>query len=337
MRNPWLIAFLLWLVAIVLAVFALRQLPLANLLRTAFQLSLWQLLVWIALNLAILLLSAQRWRELLLALATPVSRMRLLGNRLAGQTISFLTPGPQFGGEPLQVFWLVRGTGVALHRALLSLSLDRLIELWVNFSLLALGIVFVLGASDSRLPQGLPALGALVLLLALSSALLFLLLRRPQRWLPTLKRWCQHWLQHPRLAGLDIQWEQLDRDLSRLPVEHLKLLFRCLLLSLLSWAAILAELWWLMNCAGIHPDPAGFALIAVSIRLAMLLPLPGGIGTIEAAVVWALPTLGAGVAEAATLILLMRSRDVALLICGFIALGRQHRPVNTRECQPPKA
>lgn len=92
MRNPWLIAFLLWLVAIVLAVFALRQLPLANLLRTAFQLSLWQLLVWIALNLAILLLSAQRWRELLLALATPVSRMRLLGNRLAGQTISFLTP-----------------------------------------------------------------------------------------------------------------------------------------------------------------------------------------------------------------------------------------------------
>lgn len=336
MKKTWLIAFFLWLAAIALAVLALRKLPLSELLHTAFQLSPWQLLAWIALNLLILLLSAQRWRQLLLALATPVSRMRLLSNRLAGQTISFLTPGPQFGGEPLQVFWLVRGERVALHRALLSLSLDRLIELWVNFSLLMLGIVFVLGATDNRLPQGQLALGALVLLLALNSALLFLLLRRPQSWLPTLKRWCQHWQQHPRLAGLDIQWEQLDRDLSLMPVEHLKLLLRCLLLSLLGWAAILAELWWLMNCADIHTDPAGFALLAVSIRLAMLLPLPGGIGTIEAAVLWALSTFGAGSIAAATLILLMRSRDIALLICGFIALGGQHQRMQSGKYQPPK-
>ncbi|MCB1664648.1 MAG: flippase-like domain-containing protein [Pseudomonadales bacterium] len=323
MKHAWVLTLALWLGALALAGIALRQMPLGNILHAAGQLSLQQVLVWAALNLAVMLLSAERWRQLLLALDTGVSLTRLLTNRLAGQTISFLTPGPQFGGEPLQVLWLVRRDRVPLSRALLSLGLDRLLELWVNFSVLLLGLLIVLGMAGGVLPQDRHTMIVVLVLLGLLSGILLLLLRRPHGWLRPLRQWCQRWQHHPRLANMDAHWEALDNDMKQLSGQSSWLLPRCLMISLLIWSAILIELWWLTLCAGIDIHPAGFALLAVSIRLAMLLPLPGGIGSIETAVLWTAPLIGADLSQALALLLLMRSRDLVLLLCGLAALVAQ--------------
>src|SRR5690606_41055301 len=55
----------------------------------------------------------------------------------------FITPGPQFGGEPFQLYWLWKRCSLPLYKGFLALALDRFIELSVNFAIL-LGASFYL-------------------------------------------------------------------------------------------------------------------------------------------------------------------------------------------------
>jgi uncharacterized membrane protein YbhN (UPF0104 family) len=52
----------------------------------------------------------------------------------------------------------------------------------------------------------------------------------------------------------------------------------------------------------------------------MLLPLPGGIGTVEASVLWSFNTLGLPASAAIGLIALMRLRDAIMLLAGLLSL-----------------
>jgi len=55
-------------------------------------------------------------------------------------------------------------------------------------------------------------------------------------------------------------------------------------------------------------------------RLAFLLPLPGGIGSVEAALFWAFQMLGLQLSMAAGVVVLMRVRDLSLLLSGVLVL-----------------
>ena len=102
------IPFLLWAAALSMLGWILSQLPLATITQSISALSPQQWLAWLGLNLAIILLAALRWRVLTGMLKLPVSLGELLLIRQAGQAVRFITPGPQFGGEPLQIFWMWR-------------------------------------------------------------------------------------------------------------------------------------------------------------------------------------------------------------------------------------
>jgi uncharacterized membrane protein YbhN (UPF0104 family) len=72
-------------------------------------------------------------------------------------------------------------------------------------------------------------------------------------------------------------------------------------------------------------------LIMVAMRLAMLLPVPGGLGTIEGSVVWSFGLLGLPLAAAGGLIALSRLRDAVMLLIGFVCMGsfkRQPEPAS---------
>jgi uncharacterized membrane protein YbhN (UPF0104 family) len=65
---------------------------------------------------------------------------------------------------------------------------------------------------------------------------------------------------------------------------------------------------------------ASFVFLFTVVRLAFLLPLPGGIGSLEAALFWAYQSMESSLAIAAGLILLMRLRDMLVLLSGAMAL-----------------
>ncbi len=304
---------LLWLLALLLAAWIFAQLPLATITQTIAALSWFQLVYWLGLNLVIILLCNRRWQLLNNVFGMYPGFGRLLLIRQAGQAVSFITPGPQFGGEPLQIYWLYRLCNLPLGKTILALGLDRFLELWINFSVLLLGLLIVLVYSAQELTGWPELIGVLLLLVALMFAMLWVLLRQPL-WLgKKLQVLAQRWHQHPRLLLLESGFQAMGEQLRTAVRTQKAGLLQALLLSLVSWAMLLLDLWLVLRFAGINADLSAFLLVLVSMRLSMLLPLPGGIGTLEAALLWSLHSLGHPASAALGVIALMRMRDALVL------------------------
>ncbi len=315
----------LWPVALGLAAWVISQLPVGSLRQAVGALTLGQWLAWFTANLLVIVVAVLRWRVFTRLLHLPVGFGALLKIRQAGQTVSIVTPGPQLGGEPLQIYWL-RNQGAPVSAALLSLGLDRCYELAVNFSVLVFGVALLAWSPlvDSvKWPRAIISLASVPLLVAMAGLVLW---RNPQHLSGRLEDWRRHRL----LQTLIRLCQGLAADFGRIRSAGPKAFTRALSLSLLGWGALLAELWLLLDFIGGPPGLSAFLLVFVAIRLAFLLPLPGGIGSLEAALFWAFDHMHAAPETAVSLILLMRLRDVVLLVFGggcLLAMG-SNRHVN---------
>ncbi|MDT4292026.1 lysylphosphatidylglycerol synthase transmembrane domain-containing protein [Methylomonas sp. MO1] len=308
---------LLWVPALLMVGAVLSQLPLATITLTIGTLSFNQWLAWIGLNLAIILLAAQRWWVLSNVLKLPVGVGQLLMIRQAGQAVSFITPGPQFGGEPLQIFWLHKRCHLPLHGALLTLGLDRFYELWINFSILVLAVLLLLASPVGAVTNWREILLVLAGILLALSLFGWFILKRPERVLAWLNRLARRWQHHPRLQHIETHWHHLGSDLKATVASGKAALCKAFLLSLCGWAGLLLELWLLLGVFDLALDMSTFLVILVAMRLSFLLPLPGGIGSLEAALFWAFQYLSLPADAAIGLIALMRLRDAIILIGGL--------------------
>lgn len=316
---------LLWLAALLLAGWVLGRLPFARIVDSINTLSAGQWLGWIALNLGIISLSTQRWQLLTNMLKLPINFGELLLIRQAGQAVSFITPGPQFGGEPLQIYWLHRGRQAPLHRSLLALGLDRFYELWINFSVLLLAML-LLASPAGHVGDWRYILSILAIMLLALSLFGRLMLQQPQRISAWLNRLTRQWQRHPRLQNSHTHWQQLTTELKQAVAKQKRVLLQAFMMSLYGWAGLIAELWLLLSFFGLETDFSAFLLIFVSMRLSFLLPLPGGVGSLEAVLFWDFHTLNLPLEAAMGLIALMRLRDAAMLLAGLGCLwGLQRR------------
>ena len=333
--------YLTWPLALGLLWWVLSLLPGEQLLQAITGLSLANWLIWIALNGLIILLLAARWQVLSRAMGAALSLGALLRVRQAGQLISFVTPGPQFGGEPLQVYWLWKRYGLPGYRALLAVGLDRFYELWVNFTILLLAIVALAATASSAgndlFDWRLPAF-VLLLLVGILVAAAWFLIKHPARIEAWIEKISRPWQGHPRLGTLAAQgpeqWTKLHNALQALIEGQRPALGLALLLSLLAWVGMIAEFWILLRFAGLEVDGAEFVLLFTVLRLAFLLPLPGGIGSVEAGLLLAFQALALPLSAAAALIALMRLRDVLVLILGALLLPGLSIPKSTASDSP---
>ena len=131
---------LIWLSAVVLLILTVRELPLNEMLSRIYAISFSAWTTLFCVNLVILFLAVKRWQILSKTFDIEISFARLFIIRQAGSTFSFVTPGPQFGGEPLQAYWLYRDQGKRLDNIVAFIGADRFIEIFVNFSFLFLGL-----------------------------------------------------------------------------------------------------------------------------------------------------------------------------------------------------
>ena len=128
-----------------------------------------QLFLLLAVNVAVLATFSARWWLLLYAQGYALPYRNLIAYRLATFAVSYFTPGPHFGGEPLQVYLVSARHQVPVSVSIAAVVLDKVLEMLANFTFLTLGVIFVLrlqvlpGASDEQL------LVASLLLLALPS------------------------------------------------------------------------------------------------------------------------------------------------------------------------
>jgi uncharacterized membrane protein YbhN (UPF0104 family) len=305
-----------WLLILPFLVWAGSQVPWAEVWASLRGLSGWQLLALAGLNSAIFALFSGRWWLILRAQGYSVSYLALTGYRLAAFGITYFTPGPQFGGEPLQVYLVRSRQGVPGGASLAAVAIDKLYEVQANLAFLAFGLFAILERGLLRTEAlstwggWAPVIGAGLLLLPagymlalwrgwrpLSSLAARLRLRgrlsRAQALIQTAEGQAGEFFHKQPAAGVGVG-----------------------ALSLLIWIAMIVEYWLVLRFLGLSLDPLQAIAALTAARLAFVLPSPAGIGTLEASQVLAMQALGAGAAVGVSASLLIRARDMS-----FAALG----------------
>lgn len=307
-----------WIIALTLAVWLLRNLQFQLIAETITNLTSEQWIAWLLINLCIIFIFVWRWLVLTKGLALNLRFLDLLLLRQAGQTISFITPGPQFGGEPLQIFILLKSYLISPNDSVFAVAADRFFELWINFAVLLIGVIILL-SSGSGLADWFSLSLIVSLLLLLLSFFAWLLIKRQKKVSLAINKFSQKWLSSSRLSKAKIHLTIKDESLNKLLTNRIAL-FKGLMLSIAGWLLTFLELYLVLGFFNIYVNIIQFVLILVAMRLAFLLPLPGGIGTLEAAIFWSFTALALPASSAAALLALIRFRDLVVLGSGFICL-----------------
>ncbi len=327
-KMVWYLAISLG--ALILLWFALRSVSFSELGRVLAGVSLRGVLLLLGLNTVIPFAVAFRGWYLIKAAGGHLSFLVFTGYRLAAGVVSFITPGPQCGGEPLQVLWLTRRHGIAPQRAIAAVALDRGVELAVNFGMLWCGLSLLVGGSTGRVRISPLALFGLALL-ALLPLLYGLNLRAGRRPLARLVG-CGR----PRLTVL----LQAEHQAAALCGQRPALFAGALFFSAVTWSLLLSEFWlvfYLLGCRLSFPQ----LLMAMAIaRCAFLTPIPGGLGALEASLVFAAEVLSLPPAAALAAAALIRGRDALIAMTGLSLAAhysRGGRPVAAPEPPNPEA
>jgi glycosyltransferase 2 family protein len=328
-----LIPHLIWVtLAVLLLWVTFRSVDLDEVWERLLRLEPQQIALLLVVNLAVLATFSARWWLLLYAQGYKIPYFRLITYRLATFAVSYFTPGPHFGGEPLQVYLVSSRHGVPVSASVAAVLVDKVLEMTVNFIFLTLGVLFVVqaqalvGISEEQLL--LSSLALLTLPLSLLIAL-FLGMHPLSALLAMLDRLRRQWaVRRGKAEGLSLDEMRLWRAIRQseeqsiaLCRDHPVFLLLAIGASLLSWAAIIGEFWLMTNVLGLNLALPEAITALLAARVAILLPMPAAIGALEASQALAMRILGQSPAAGVSLSLLIRGRDLLLGIVGLWLAG----------------
>jgi len=312
--------FALYSALAALLYFALQNVPLDEIWTTISQLQLWQVVTLLGLNLAIYALITLRWWIIVRAGNKLIAYFPLLLVRIAVFGISYFTLGPHVGGEPLQVFYLQRKYKLTFTHATASVIMDKLLELLANFFLLAVGLTAILRAgmlSTNGNSSWLSVSGLVLLCMWPPVHIIFLYKRRYPvsallRSIPFIKK-------DSKPVRFLAASERLAGAFCR---RHLSSLIAATGVSLCAGMGMVGEFALIVNFLDIQLPFWQTIAAWTAGWLALLAPLPGGLGALEASEVFALGVFGISAALAISVTLVMRARDI--LIGGLGLLFASH-------------
>lgn len=321
LRRWWLRLGLL-VVLCGLLYFALRNVPIREVWHALAALQVWQIGLLLSLDALIFALVSARWWFVVRAELRAVRFLPMFAVRLSVFAISYFTLGPQIGGEPLQVLYLRRNHGISYTRATASVVMDKLFELLGNLVLLSFGLLAVFRSGLLAGTRFGSPLGILLLGLLISWPLVHIVLLHFHVYPVAALLGALGLLgSHNKPARFIRAAEHLA---GRFCQRHPGNVLGSLVVSLLAAGASVSE--YALIASFLHIGLPFWQLVTAWTTgwLSFLVPLPGGLGALEASQVWTLGAFGIPAATAIGVALIVRGRDlliggVGLLLAGNIA------------------
>ncbi len=295
---------------IVLLFFAFRNAPLAEIWEAVSHLTLWQLATLAIVNITIYSLISLRWWIIVRTMNRSIFYLPLVLVRLSVFGVSYFTLGPQVGGEPLQVLYLQRNYGMTYTRATSTVIMDKLLEFLANFFLLVIGLTAIVEAGILSTNESRP----LVSLIPMAAILLWpfihitLMIRGIYPVAAVLraafpkhihKKWIRFIIVSERLAGMFCQ-------------RNPRALWAAAAVSLAAGAGMVSEYILITSFLGVDLEVWQTVAAWTTSWLAFLIPLPGGLGSLEASQVVTLGAFGISASLAIGVTLLIRARDLLI-------------------------
>jgi uncharacterized protein (TIRG00374 family) len=265
----------------------------------------------------IFLLFSSRWWLILRTQGFSQPYLALSGYRLAAFGVTYFTPGTQLGGEPLQVHLLHRRGEVPISTAVASVTLEKLLELLANFTFLLIGVITIL---SSGILGDKPSLTLMLLpigLLVLPVGYLIPLWRglHPISWL--VERLARKFPGSVGLSRASQTASAAEKQVAQFCREHPRTLLLASAFSLVIWALKVFEFGLTLKFLGLPLALPQVITVLTAARLAYLMPLPAGLGSLEASQVMAMGLLGIAPAAGISLSLVIRARDVLVGVLGL--------------------
>jgi glycosyltransferase 2 family protein len=312
--------FAIYPILIPLLYFALRNAPLTAIWNAVSQLTFWQIAVLAVINMSVYLLITLRWWIILRATHKTISYLPLVLIRIAVFGISYFTLGPQIGGEPLQVLYLQRKYQMTYTRATSTVIMDKLLEFLANFFLLVTGLTAILqvGILSTNARQPLVSLVPMAAILLWPFLHIALMVRGIYPVGAALRaafsrlgnpKWMRFIIASERMAGMFCK-------------RNPRALWMATGVSLLAGAGMITEYLLITSFLGIHLHSWQTVAAWTTSWLAFLVPLPGGLGSLEASQVFTLGAFGISAAMAIGVTLLIRARDLLIGGLGLLLASR---------------
>jgi len=287
---------------------ALQNAPLPDIWASLQHLSATQIVVILILDVIAFVLVTMRWWTIARAESKSLPLLPLIAYRMAVFALSYFTPGPQVGGEALQVVYLQKNYGLSYARATSAVIVDKLIEFLTNFIFLGFGLyaIFRAGIFSGNEMQ---ATGSMIPLAALLvwPPIHITLLYNGRFPISAVLRAVQERFGRPDWMRLLIVSERMAAAFCR---RYPRMLLASLGASLASWVVMAFEYSLMAGFLHISLDFWQTLAALTALQLAFLLPLPAGLGALEFSQVLVMRALGLPDALGISLSLLMRARDL---------------------------
>lgn len=318
--KKWLLQLTVWGLVILLLIIAMRDVEPRIIIPLLQQLHWWQITVLLASNMLVIIFFGWRWYVILRVMQPTTNVWRLCLHRLGGFGVSYFTPGPQVGGEPVQL-GLLHQDGVPTAIGLASIGIDKLVEISINLLFILFGLIVIVNA-NIPLTNRYWGVGISVIGLGVPLALLGAMWHGVTP-LSNGLRAIQLTQRFPRLKHLVQVIEHSEANMVTFLQTHPRTTLSAFGISCISWVGLLVSYWLMAYFIGIQLMPMELISLLMAQQIAFLLPLPGGLGALEASQTFMFGLLGYDPSIGITLSLLMRVRDVTfgLLGLGWVALA----------------
>lgn len=265
------------------------------------------------------ILYSWRWQIILnnqLPKEKHLSLYRIFLNRLAGFSVSYLTPAAQVGGEPVRIAMLT-ANGVPIKTATSSVLLDITFELTAYIAFIMAGVVLALvgGFADNSslwiifVGIGIALLGLIAIFVALASG-------------KDMMHRTFHFFRLNKVKRLHKIGHGL-RDTERMMTKFLhgkpSLILSVSFLSFIVIAFRILEVYYIAHFLGFDLNFAQSFLIATLPGVALLLPIPAGLGVFEGgfAALFAILVIPL---NAVAFALVIRARDLIFIFFGALQI-----------------
>jgi len=312
------------LLGLILFVFSIKQAGIGSILKSIsfFPLSA-IVIISLANFFAAIIISTQRWKIVIEAQDNcKISFFKVMIAKLAGFTMSYITPSVLVGGEPIRVYMIKESTGCSWEKSLAAAIIDQTVYFFSLLLLMIIGFLFL--ADHFSLPRSITygfwaiiAMGVIILHMFYSRVIS----KRPGKegfFMFIINTFRLNRIKYIKNKENGIK--RTEKIISEFFRDKREALLKVFLLAIAEVAAYLLTVWIIAFYLGAKVTIFSSISIFAIITLASFIPIPGSLGSMEASITFIFNLLSLGGGNGFTFSLVFRLVNIMIVIAGFAAI-----------------
>ncbi len=274
------------------------------------------LMIFFVISTALIFTAVFRWNLIISEQGYKINFLKLATYKISAFSVNYITPFSGMGGEPVRAF-LLKNHKLKTAHALTSVVLDKSIETFTDASLSTISIAFILLAVS--VPEPVRQFLIAFLIITFASVAVFYALSKTKKAV----------LKAITVVPLKIMkrirkfFNEVDEAIKYFLKHKKTFLVKIVAISAIQWGLTLLQFKAATMLIGFDAQITDLILIMIAAGLTSLIPVPAGIGVLEASQYSVFALIGAGGNLGIAFSLVIRMKDLIVSFLGFVFLSHE--------------